>query len=209
MRRALITGVAALAALSAIPVAYTIYISVRVGHGWLPSTYMQGMMGNWLATIMGVGAGLPIALWLNRRVEARADRINAVHAATQRQRVISVLQRELEHNAAPLAQAAAGNVTRAQFFVGRWHALMAGGELHWLTDLELLDLVAGAYETLDVVNMFASRWLVTLGEPDHGSDAGADTVKRLLVDAAGDSLDAVRGALAAFAAKGETGDGLR
>ena len=87
-----------------------VYFMMRVlSENWviweIPSHYvnfLDGTMANWLATILGIVAGIPIALWINRSQqnhEARIGRLEGEIETIQRgTQVIIAIEEELKKN---------------------------------------------------------------------------------------------------------------
>jgi hypothetical protein len=192
-----------------LPAAYSLYMSITTGVHWLTSSYWQSTMGNWLATTIGVTAGLPVGLWLNSRSEeaqiARVQRESSATRNRQSSRVLATLSTDLSHMVPELEKLQGGLVAQFHFNGGRWSALTAAGEIQSLADVDLIMSLAAAYESLENVNILAVEWLRTLiasNEPSWpGTTGGAQAMLQgLLQEAASDALAAIRPALAKAAA---------
>jgi uncharacterized membrane protein len=182
------------------PIAYAISINMSGHSGGAYGSYWQGLMGNWFATVIGVIAGLPIALMLNRIAErtASAKRLTEeAHARrTRLRRLYEIVGRELRDNLADLRSTSQGTTPRLHFPVGRWEAIVASGEVRLIDNLETLEALAETYEAITTVNSLASMWLSSLNSGQGPSDATTTTLHRMLVDAACDALDLLEGCLA-------------
>lgn len=186
--------------LGILPFAYTVYFEVANPHGWLQNGFSQSLMSNMLATAVGVILGIPIALWANselqRRAEQRQTEIDAAYASTQHDRILAVIDQELQGNLPALSELEAGDVSRIYFPVARWRAICASGELKWIDDLLVLDSVAQAYESLESINALAAHWLsATAARSITGETELSDVLTKLISDAAGDSIAKINAAL--------------
>lgn len=180
--------------------AYGLYVISRAGRGWLETDYIVALMAGWLATMMGVVVGLPVAIWLADRVAAADNRQRAADeerlAKDARSRILHTVKRELGGSLPALSEMTEGVLTKVHYNVGHWNALNSSGDLKWVKDLEVLDNLAEAYEALEVVNILAAGWLRAIEAGQNGLDVSeGELVRRLSVDAAIDAVAAVGRAL--------------
>lgn len=143
---------------------------VLIGTVWAGSIFVQdsqfreGALSNFLATIVGVVAGIPIAIWLARQQQVEQEKAEAVakqREKQQRQRkILSLIVSELELNQGILSdrvnriceKRTAINVPGVKNDL--WSAFSDGGELEWLDDVQLLDVLSQAY--------YHIRWIINL-----------------------------------------------
>jgi len=71
---------------------------------WDWSDFWTGLFSNGLATLIGVAAGVPLALWINRRIEAGRLREDARARVNRRILVLEVLIQEVTHDKELLRQ---------------------------------------------------------------------------------------------------------
>jgi hypothetical protein len=177
------------------PVGYTVLVTVRGKSNGLYGDYWQGFMGNWLATVIGLVGGLPIALLLNRAAERAADRRRIAQETAahrmQLRRLYQVVERELQDNVGDLRAASQGTTPRMHFPVGRWDAIVAGGEVRLIDDLGTLESLAQTYEAITTVNSLAAMWLTTISSGQRSGDGATAAIHRMLVDAASDAVELV------------------
>jgi hypothetical protein len=113
----------------------------------LDPLYRDSFFGNWAATVIGVIFGIPIALELNRRqVAAEKQR----EESKRRKRILGLLHKEISYNKKEMTKRA--ETTPGERLVlmpglkdGLWRAFSDGGELQWVQDPDLLDVVSSAY----------------------------------------------------------------
>lgn len=183
---------------------YGIYAISKGGKAWLSSDYIIALMSGWLATMMGVVVGLPVAIWLADRGAAferreRGEEQKRV-AGEMRDRILHTVKRELSSSMTDLEEMANGLLTRFHFNVGHWNALTSSGDLKWIGNLNVLDQLAEAYESLEVVNILADSWLRSLEAVESplssvGPRKSSEVVQRLAADAASDAMRSVAEAL--------------
>lgn len=120
------------------------------------SAFRDGFLGNLLATIIGVIAGIPIALWVSRLQQDEQEKIEIEikkREETERTiKVLSLVKKELEYNLDQLRKQKQGLSNHKEKFLpidGQkdelWNAFSDGGELQWIKDLQLLDKISMAY----------------------------------------------------------------
>lgn len=131
-------------ALAAIPVIYSL------GH-LFDKAYRDSFLGNWAATVIGVVVGIPIALELNRHEIAaearRAAEAKLLEENQRRSKILGLLRAELVQDRDQLksCQPAGAASKRTVLLPGLkdelWHAFSDGGELQWLQDPDLIDVL--------------------------------------------------------------------
>jgi hypothetical protein len=196
-----------IAALTAIitlaPVGYTVLMGWRAGRGWLTADYFQSMVGNLFATVVGVGVGLPVALWVNRiaqRENSSYERLREEREHDLREQVLlSTIAQELRENVVGLQMAEEGTVTQVHYLTARWRAIVSAGGVADISDSNLISAVATAYERLETLNILTVHWLsasTSVGVASRETGEHAVTLtKRLVVAAATESLEHINLAL--------------
>jgi len=120
------------------------------------SAFRDNFLGNFLATIIGVIAGIPIALWISRSQQDEQDKTNKYfkerETAEHTIKILSLVTKELEYNLSQLKKQKQGLSEYGERFLpidGQkdelWNAFSDGGELQWIKDLQLLDIISIAY----------------------------------------------------------------
>jgi len=109
-----------------------------------PSAFRDSFLGNWLATISGAILGVPIALWLSSLQQKR-------EGSTRKATILQLIRDELEVNRQVLTSSIQ-NRRESPYWVSNiglksdlWNALHYGGELRWIDDLDLLNLLSATY----------------------------------------------------------------
>lgn len=186
-----------------LPLAYAVRIGLKEGGKWLNSSFMQGMVGNLLATVIGIAVGLPIALWVNRVAQRNSNRDEDARLARERAEtewsILNILHRELKDNEPGLVGAGAGTIRQFHYFTGRWQAIVGGGGIQSIGDPEIVAAIAHTYERIDALNQLAVHWLASIvagnGREDEGVSTDAprgDSLKRLVIAAANESVQHVQ-----------------
>jgi hypothetical protein len=121
-----------------------------------------------LPTLVGVIAGLPIALWLIRVGESASRESAAVAARNRRKLVLGVIDHELQE---ALDQLKGDRARRPRALVipflktEAWRALADGGELKWIEDPELIDRFARAYHRIETTTMIEQAMYAYMNNP--------------------------------------------
>jgi len=157
-----ILAIIVLLALGTIPVAYAFW---RIND----IQFRDSFMGNWFATMIGVMVGIPIALEINRRqrkVQERTEKVVREREQLARTaKILKLVKKELTHNREALVgrQQTEDGTSQRVVSTNRlkdelWNAFSDGGELQWITDLELLDSISAAYHHIRTVIYLEERY---------------------------------------------------
>jgi len=137
-------------------VALGIYVAQLCFNQIPQSAFRDSFLGNLLATIIGVIAGIPIALWVSRLQQNEQEKIEKgfkeQEEAEHTIKILSLVGKELEYNLNQLKKQEQGLSEYGERFLpidGQkdelWNAFSDGGELQWIKDLHLLDVISMAY----------------------------------------------------------------
>ena len=113
------------------------------------TTFRESFLANFLATMAGVTLGVPIAVWLALRQSSEQRMTVEREAEERRNQVLQAVRGELVENKNTLVARRSEGGTRG-FFVPFlmdevWAAVSDGGQLQWVTDVEVLRRLARAY----------------------------------------------------------------
>lgn len=112
--------------------------------GLFDLSFWQSFISNLCATVIGVGLGIPVALWINRLIGKSTEK-------ERKKKVLRLLHSELQTNLSYLA-----NFSK-EFYIHEtgiypallrdelWRAFSDGGELEWIKDISILSALAEAY----------------------------------------------------------------
>lgn len=142
-----------------IPLIYSLY---RVSN----LNYWDGTMGNWLATILGVIGGIPIALevnkWMSQEEEKREKNLNKKKEIN----ILLLIKEELDFSYNSLfLKGKKGNKTTMVIQPLKsdlWDAFVAGEELKYIEDPNLLNRIASAYYILKLVKDIEKQAYIAL-----------------------------------------------
>jgi len=186
----------------ALPLIYSAMIIISRGGVRFFDSYWQSVMSEWLATIIGIAAGLPIGFWTNRRMQQEAEiRRKQIEETSRRQqvhRILTILLDELEENLPSLRVTIEEHIVTYPFHIARWQALSAGGAMRWVENVRLLSEIAEAYEYLEAVNNLSLKWIEVQLLPSAGAreeQARHFLKDRLIHGAAEDALEQVEQAI--------------
>jgi hypothetical protein len=138
--------------------------------------FLDNSMGNVFATMFGAIIGILIALEINRFqqaiLEARQRENQERNRLEHKVKILELIRAELEFNRAALSARqpiAVGEVQR-RFQTNRlkdelWNALSSGGELQWISDVQLLDVIAAAYHYVRLTIFLEEKYFDLLHYP--------------------------------------------
>jgi hypothetical protein len=167
--------VVALIILAIIPIIY--FFTHRGETAFLDST-----MGNWFATMAGAFVGVISALELYKWQEKREDIVRERETKIKEReeyehslKIMTLISDELDHNKNQIIDsntlAKHENTERLVFSDGLkvelWDALSDGGELQWIKDPELIDIISRAYHYIRREIELESIFLEILYSPQH------------------------------------------
>jgi len=118
-------------------------------------------MGNWFATMLGAVVGILVAIEINNgQIEVQRKDEQLKREAEKRDHqllTLSLLQDELEFNKEIIADAVQRQGDHPNIIVmpgpraASWNAILASGELKWLDNLSLVDLLTKTYHTIEFI----------------------------------------------------------
>ena len=103
-------------------------------------------LSNFIATLVGIGIGLPLALWLDRIARARNETDRLAEAKKRAHKILTLLDSELQKNQQYIGQF--HEDVANNFFPVRmklWNAFSDGGEIQWIDDPDLLSQLSDSY----------------------------------------------------------------
>lgn len=126
-------------------------------------SFWQNFGSNFLATIIGVALGIPIAFWINRRVETTNE-------SERKEKILQVLSVELNENLRVVSEwQRAGKEDQEMTTIGArmsdevWNTLSDGGELQWIKDPVLLSGLAFTYAEIKRIKYLSDKYLSLIG----------------------------------------------
>ena len=132
------------------------FFTVWFGYEQIPKSDVRDtFLGGLLATVIGLVAGIPIALEINRYqslIQEKQERKSEDREKLDRKiRILSLIKQELGFNQEFLVALVEVQADHPDVVINwglkndLWKALADGGELPWIDDLQLLDAIARAY----------------------------------------------------------------
>jgi hypothetical protein len=133
--------------LSAMAIAYSIY---RRGE----TQYWDGAVGNWLATLLGIVTGVPVALFLERRRVASETDGKQREVQRVRRDMLTLLHGELVDAATRLAPRVAlkDAVPIDPMKTSIWDVMRDSGNLTHISEPELISAIADAYRIIAIIS---------------------------------------------------------
>lgn len=118
-------------------------------------TFWQDFISNSLATLLGIVAGIPIALLINSFLEQSSER-------EHKRKILNLLYGELEYNQHILsswittgAQKEDVEILVLELKHEVWSAFSDGGEIQWIKDPILLGKLAGVFSDIKALRNWA------------------------------------------------------
>lgn len=193
-----------LACLAAIPLAF--FVARFNVPGYLDST-----MGNLLATLVGVIAGVPVALEIARRQQDTAAQSEQAFREAEhlgrRVRVLSLLRTELLDNICRIEERRNSipegprTVLAEPLREHLWNAFADGGELAYVDNPDVLAALARAYHHISTLQRLESEFLSVAHFPGvrvHQKETGEERLLRYLTASDAEALSSIRDAVAAI-----------
>jgi hypothetical protein len=115
--------------------------------------YWDGAVSNWLATLLGIITGVPVALFLERRRADSEARNKKAEALRARNDVLRLISRELT-DAIQRLSIRLGDGTSVPIDpmkTSAWNALRDSGNLVHISEPELLGTIADAYRLIAII----------------------------------------------------------
>lgn len=132
--------------LLSIPTAYSISRGADLN-------YWDGAIGNWLATVLGVLCGIPIAVEIQKYNSLAEDKKQLLIELKREKELLLLVKEELLFNYDRLSDRV-GNTTDLPlhpFKIDLWSALSDSGEIKYISSRPLLNRIASAYHIVGVV----------------------------------------------------------
>ncbi len=126
--------------------------------------FQESTLSNYLSTIAGVIAGIPVALWLSslqqRQQEGKDRHAKEIEHRERKRRILVLLEEELQYNKTMLLTRAEAEKRQEAVspFLGMkndlWITFSTSGELEWIDDVQLLNCMSLAYyHTRLIINL--------------------------------------------------------
>ena len=168
--------------------AFAVFALAAIGYSFYrrdSQGYWDGAIGNWLATLLGIIAGVPIALAIERQKISREEQ---ERAAEHRERAIKVsflIRDELVYNSNRLAERLNNKVSLPllPFKNDLWRALSDSGEIRWIDNPPILNKIASAYYYIGVVSAIEDKCYQAIRGINPRYEDGTLASQRLLEDA--------------------------
>lgn len=147
--------------------------------------YWDGAIGNWLATLLGIIAGVPIALAIERQRIAREEQERVAESRERAINVSSLIRDELVHNSNRLAERLSDKTSLPLLPLKSdlWRALSDSGEIRWIDNPPVLNNIATSYYYVGVVSAIEDKCYQAMRGINPKYPDGTFASQRLLEDA--------------------------
>jgi hypothetical protein len=115
--------------------------------------FWDGMVGSWLATLLGIVCGVPVALELERQRRRAEEAVKAKAAKQLRAEVVGLLRNELQRLEDQLKERtdAPNGLPIEPLKTSIWDATRASGNLAAISEPELLQVFSEAYRWVGII----------------------------------------------------------
>lgn len=116
--------------------------------------YWDGLVGNLVATLLGIIAGVPVALHLERRRAAHEAEEKKREEIRIKREMLTLLREELHDNSNRLQQRTAltDTIPTEPLKTSIWEALRDSGNLKFISEPSLISCIANAYRFLVIIH---------------------------------------------------------
>lgn len=153
------------------------------------SRFLIDFTSNWLATLLGVIIGVPVALWVSRYQEKKTEE-------EKKRKILELLREEINVNWQIIKVWFKKPITGEVFTlsldikVELWKSFSDGGELEWIKDTELYtDLSDAYYITLKIKNSADKYFQSTLNYSTTQGRIYGKHLESLIADEVEDASD--------------------
>ncbi len=164
---------------------------------FLSCVWWSDFSSNLFATLIGVGIGIPIALYINRKqINIQQDLENKIQRKEQAERavkIVDLLESELQVNLFQLGankSPSESGMSRVIFVSGfkdeLWKVFSEGGEIEWIKDIEILDSLATSYHYIARLKFLENLYFEIDHQPTNVTDLRTPSSLKELTQNLGD-----------------------
>jgi hypothetical protein len=114
--------------------------------------YWDGAVGNLVATLLGIIAGVPVALHLERRRAANEAKEKRREEIRIKKEMLTLLREELLDNSNRLQQRVAIEYIPIEpLKISSWIALLESGDLKYISEPSLISCIANSYRFMAII----------------------------------------------------------
>lgn len=124
----------------------------------LVMTFWDAFWPQLIATLIGVGLGIPAGIWLNHLIESRTEK-------EKKKKILNLLGVELTWNKGVLSSwknRQSGDFEHgtlgSRLIYETWKAFSEGGELKWVKDPSILFRLSNAYSNIKVIEKYSEKY---------------------------------------------------
>lgn len=128
--------------------------------------FWNNTMGNMLATVLALIAGIPIALWIDRLVKSREENKKYLEERKREKEILQLIYEELNFSYNSLfLKSMKGNlssITIQPLKSDLWETLISSRETKYIESPELLNRISSAYYVLRIVKNIQEQAYIAL-----------------------------------------------
>jgi hypothetical protein len=138
----------------AIPISLATAAIAYSFYRWREIQYWDGAVGNWLATLLGIVTGVPVALHLERVRNAAEETNRKVEVERIRKDTLTLLMKELvdARLSATVRLRMTDSIPIEPMKMSIWSAMREGGNLVHISEPKLLGAISDAYRMIALVS---------------------------------------------------------
>ncbi|MBU0580549.1 MAG: hypothetical protein KKA19_05170 [Candidatus Margulisbacteria bacterium] len=128
--------------------------------------FWNNAMGNMLATVLALIAGVPLALWIDRYAKSIEEKNTYMNAREKEREIISLIREELNFSLVslflPKMKGNLSTINIQPLKADLWEALISSDETKYIEDPELLNKITSAYYVLRTVRSIEEQAYIAL-----------------------------------------------
>jgi len=149
--------------------------------------FWDNAIGNLLATVLALVAGIPVALWIDRFIKRREEKEKYSLERKREKELLELVKEELDFSSARLNDRSKdkGSLPIQPLKTDLWEAASSSGAIHLIENPKLLNRIASAYYVLKTVKRIEEECHKALRGATVTFSDGTTATQRLLTDARG------------------------
>lgn len=129
-------------------------------------TFWDNSVGNLLATVLALIAGIPIAFMVDRFIQRRQEKENYIQDRVREIEILKIIKEELEFSYKSLflkgKKGNTNNLTIQPLKSDIWNALSSSEEIRYIEDVSLINRITSAYYVLNLVKDIEKQAYIAL-----------------------------------------------
>lgn len=148
----------------------------------LDINYWDGTIGNWLATMLGIIGGIPIAFEINKFITRQEEKRKLKEAKEENREILSLIKQELVFNLDRLKdrESDPNNLPPHPYQIDVWETFSDSGQISKIINSQVLNRIASAYSIIKIERFIEQNcYLATRGAFAY---SGTERATKLLLE---------------------------